>query len=373
MAVLRTVSRILIGLVFTFSGFVKCVDPLGTMHKFHDYLSEGFGLDSLVWIALPAAILMCAIELSVGLMLLLNIKIPWASWLALIFMVVFTPVTLFLALTNAVSDCGCFGDALILTNWQTFYKNILIDIFVIILFINRQNYKELFGKRNSIYAALMVFILVLGFETFSLTRLPIIDFRAYKIGANIPEGMSIPDDAPQAVYETTLIYEKDGVTKEFTVENYPKEGWEFVDSENKVIQKGYEPPIHDFSIILDDGDYTDDILSDENYVFLMISYKLEKASQKNQAEINALATKLRDAGYTFICLTSSGPDVIAKYKGETGADFEFGSSDQTTLKTIIRSNPGLMLIKKGTIIDKWHHRHLPNADKLLERLNSPTY
>ena len=146
-----------------------------------------------------------------------------------------------------------------------------------------------------------------------------------------------------------------------------------VDSENKLIQKGYEPPIHDFSIIVDDVDITDEVLTDENYVFLLISYTLDKASQKNQIELNSLASNLMDAGYPFICLTSSWTDKIEDYKVETKAPYVFGFTDQTTLKTIVRSNPGLILLKKGTIIDKWHHRHLPEIDKLLERLNSSTY
>ena len=262
MATLRGISRLIVGLIFTFSGFVKCVDPLGTAIKFGDYFGA-FELDFLLPLALPAAVLMCAVELSIGLMLIFNIKVPWAAWMSVIFMAAFTPITLILAIDNPVSDCGCFGDALILTNWQTFYKNIAIDVFVIILFINRNKYKELFSKPKRIMATFVVFIAVIGFEIFSLNRLPIIDFRPYKIGVNIPEGMTIPEGAQEPVYETTLIYQKDGVKKEFTVDNYPQgDDWEWVSTDSKEIEKGYEPPIHDFSINLEDGDYTDIILAD---------------------------------------------------------------------------------------------------------------
>jgi len=374
MAVLRVISRYIIGIVFTFSGFVKCVDPLGTAHKFHDYFVDAFGLESLLWLTLPAAIFMCAIELSIGLMLILNIKVPWASWLALIFMAVFTPLTFYLAIANPVSDCGCFGDALILTNWQTFFKNIVIDIFVVILFINRDKYKELFNKKFRTLAALVTFLLVVGFEVFSLTHIPMFDFRPYHIGANIPDGMIIPDDAEQDVYETTLIYSKDGETKEFTIDNYPQEGWEFVDSENKLIKKGYEPPIHDFSISIEGDDITDIVMNDEDYVFLLISYDLTKTSRKNQEEINNLAIEAMGRGYEFICLSNIvDTGKIEEFKQETGAQYLFGFTDQTTLKTIVRANPGLVLLKKGTILDKWHHRHLPDLDDLMERLQSPSY
>ena len=222
--------------------------------------------------------------------------------------------------------------------------------------------------------ALVVFLLSIGFEVYSLNRLPIIDFRPYKIGANIPEGMEFPDDAKQPVYETTLVYQKDGVEKEFTIDNYPRtDDWEWVRTDNVLVEKGYEPPIHDFSIIIDGEDYTDVILADKNYVFLLISYDLEKASLKNQDELNELAAGLRNSGFRFICLTSSGPDKIETFREETDAPFEFGFTDQTTLKTIVRSNPGLVLLKEGTIMDKWHHNKLPDLDDLLERLNSSSY
>ncbi len=372
MGLIRIISRIIVGLVFSFSGFVKCVDPLGTVYKFEEYF-EAFGIDSLVWFALPAAILMCAIELSIGLMLLFNIKIPWAAWLAVIFMAAFTPLTLILALTNPVSDCGCFGDALILTNWQSFIKNIIIDILVVIIFIERKKFKELFGKRYSKYAAFITLSVALGLEIFNLNRLPIIDFRPYKIGVNIPDAMIIPDDAPQPIYQTTLIYKKDGKTQEFTIDNYPQEGWEFVDTENKLIQKGYEPPIHDFSIRENGVDITDELLTGENYVFLLISQDLEKSSRKNQEEINLLAGRMMNSGYRFICLTNTSQENIEKFKQETGAPYIFGFTDQTTLKTIVRSNPGLILLKSGTIIDKWHHRNLPEVDELLEKLQTSSY
>ena len=186
--------------------------------------------------------------------------------------------------------------------------------------------------------------------------------------------MIIPDDAEQDVYETTLIYKKDGETREFTIDNYPQEGWEFVDSKNKLIKKGYEPPIHDFSISIEGDDITDIVLNDEDYVFLLICYDLKKTSRKNQEEINDLALEAMGRGYEFICLSNIvDTDQIEEFKQETGAQYLFGFTDQTTLKTIVRANPGLVLLKKGTILDKWHHRHLPDVKDLMERLQSPGY
>jgi hypothetical protein len=187
--------------------------------------------------------------------------------------------------------------------------------------------------------------------------------------------MEFPEDAKQPVYETTLVYQKDGVEKEFTIENYPKtDDWEWVRTDNVLVEKGYEPPIHDFSIIIDGEDYTDVILADENYVFLLICYDLDKSSRKNQEKLNELAAGLRNSGFRFICLTSTAsPDKINNYVEETDAPFEFAFTDQTTLKTIVRSNPGLVLLKEGTIMDKWHHNKLPDLEELFDRLNSSSY
>ena len=183
--------------------------------------------------------------------------------------------------------------------------------------------------------------------------------------------MTFPEDAKQPDYETILVYEKDGVEKEFTVENYPQdESWQWVRTDNKLIEKGYEPPIHDFSIIMEDGDFTDILLEKDNYVFLMVCHDLNKSSRVNQDKINELADLMESYAYDFICLTSSGKEVINEFTAETGANYQFAFTDQTTLKTIVRSNPGLVLIKKGTILDKWHHRHLPDPRELTEKLNS---
>ena len=216
--------------------------------------------------------------------------------------------------------------------------------------------------------------LIIAFEVFSLRHLPILDFRPYKVGVNITEGMTYPEDAKQPVYETILVYEKDGIEKEFTVENYPQDdSWQWVRTDNKLIEKGYEPPIHNFSIMTDDGDFTDIILGKDDYVFLLVSHDLNKSSRINQDKINEIADLMQSYSYDFICLTSTGKDAIDEFVTETGSGYQFAFTDQTTLKTIVRSNPGLLLIKKGTILDKWHHRQLPDAGDLADKLNSGDY
>ena len=374
MKILRFISKLITGLVFTFSGFVKCIDPLGTSYKINDSLVD-FGWTGLTDLALPLSILMCGLELLIGLMLLLNIKTNWAAVMALIFMVFYTPLTLYIAIYNPVTDCGCFGDALVISNWATFSKNIVLLALAIILFITRNKFTELFNPFLRYVALVLLAVTVFGFEVYSLNRLPIIDFRPYAVGVNIQESMEVPDNAPQEVIESIFIYELNGQKQEFTLSNLPdpNAGWVFVDRIDKVISEGYEPPIHDFSIsTLDGWDITDDVLNG-GYVGIMVAYDLNKANEKNMMEINMLAALMQEAGHLFICLTSSPEETIELFKARNNTHFEFAVSDPTTLKTIIRSNPGLMLIKNGTILNKWHHKHLPTIQELDQNIQVVEY
>lgn len=363
---LKIASKLIIALVFIFSGFVKCVDPLGTAYKFEEYFIA-FGWDFMVPFSFSFSILMCGAELLIGITLLFNFKGIWASWAALAFMAFYTPLTLWLAITNKVQDCGCFGDAITLTNWQTFLKNIVLDFFVIILLINRKHYGELFKSGWQILAAAITAMLVLGFEWFNIARLPVIDFMPYKIGNNITEGMRIPEGAPKDVWEVILYYEKNGAVRKFTAENYPANDttWKWVNTESKLIKRGYVPPIHDFSIRTpEDQDITADILENPGYTFLLISYDLKKAGTGNFDEINRIAGFAESRGCRFIALTGSVPEEYEAFKEKVRAGYPFYNTDPTTLKTMIRSNPGLMLIKNGTVMGKWSHRHLPTIREL---------
>lgn len=365
MQFIRTLSRLIVGLVFIFSGFVKCIDPLGTAYKISDYLTA-FTMDGLSDYALLLSILMCGIELLIGLMLVLNVKIILTAWITLIFMTFYTVLTFIVALTNPVTDCGCFGDALILTNWQTFGKNIVLMILTVIIFVYRKKYTELLNPFLGWMLLLGLAILVFGFEIYSLNRLPIKDFRPYKIGVNIKESMEIPEGAAQAEIESIFIYEKDGIKQEFTINNLPDGTWTFVDRKDDVINPGYEPPIHDFSITTLNGeDITYEIL-DSPYAGLLIAYDLGLSDVANQTNINALASMMMANGFKFICLTSSSEEKINEFAQTHDIPYEFCITDPTTLKTIIRSNPGLVLLKKGIIVNKWHHNQLPKMEEFLK-------
>ena len=361
---IRFISKTIVGLVFTFSGFVKCIDPLGTTYKLQDYFTA-FGWESLHSTAFFFAVILCGLELLIGLMLLFQMRVSWAAWIALLFMIIFTPLTLILAIFNPVHDCGCFGDALVLTNWQTFLKNVVLLVFVLIVFSNRRRYKEFIGVWGELAGIVVLSVGIGLFMSYNLNHLPIKDFRPYKVGVNIREGMALPPGAQPDQYRSTFIYSKDGEKKEFTLDNLPDKSWQWVSTRNVLISKGYEPPIHDFNIITKEGeDITDEILNTEGYVFMFIAYDLSKTSTTTMDEINDIASFVQGRGQRFIGVTSSLSDEYESFADLHGARFPFFNMDQVTLKTIIRSNPGLMLIKHGKILQKWPYKHLPKIEEL---------
>ena len=364
------IARIIFGLVFLFSGFVKAVDPLGTAYKISDYL-EAFSLTSLDFLAFPAALILIATEFAIGFNILLNVHLKATTWVAGIFMLVMTPITLYLAISNPISDCGCFGDAIVMTNWQTFYKNVILCIVLAIIALLQNQSRPWLSNMGASIVTLLPILISFGISIYCYNLLPVLDFRPYKKGANIIEGMQIPEDAPLDKYETTFFYEKDGIEQAFTLDNYPAEDstWTFVRQESKLIEQGYVPPIHDFSIITEDGDITDLVLEDAGYTLLVISHKVEKASTKNIKCVKSAIANAKKAGANVIWLTSSYSDDIDEFKTQYGINDTFGATDDITLKTIVRSNPGLVLIKDATIIEKWHHNSLPTKDELNQLIN----
>jgi hypothetical protein len=282
-----------------------------------------------------------------------------------------TPVTLYLAISNPISDCGCFGDAIVMTNWQTFYKNVVLCIVLAIIALLQNQTRPWLSNFGASIVTLIPILISFGISIYCYNLLPIIDFRPYKIGNNIIEGMQIPEDAPLDKYETTFFYEKDGVEQAFTLDNYPAEDstWTFVRQESKLIEQGFVPPIHDFSIITEDGDITDLVLEDAGYTLLVISHKVEKASTKNIKCVKSTIANAKKAGAKVIWLTSSYTDDIDNFKSEYEINDTFGATDDITLKTIVRSNPGLVLIKDATVIEKWHHNSLPTKEKLNQLIN----
>lgn len=363
--------RFLLAAVFIFSGFVKAVDPLGTQYKIQDYL-EAFGWATLVPAFLPflASVLQAMVEFCLGVYLLFGIRRRVTTLLLLIIMGIMTPLTFWLALTNPISDCGCFGDAVTLTNWETFWKNIFLLIAAVSIFKWGNRITPLITKRFDWLVALYTFLYISGMTMYCYRELPFFDFRPYHIGADIRKGMEIPEGAKPTVYETRFILQKDGVEKEFSLENYPDSTWTFVDSKTIVKEQGYEAPIHDFSIIRqEDGeDITDEVLKDDGYTFLLVAHQLSQADDSTIDLINELYDYSVEHGYKFYCLTSSPDSDIEDWQERTGAEYPFCLMDNITLKTMIRSNPGLMLLKKGVVMNKWSVNNLPDEYVLTGRL-----
>lgn len=363
---IRNIARVVSGLVFIFSGLSKGVDPMGSMYKFIDYFTA-FGLESFNNLALILGIILCTAEFVIGFAILSGVRIKEASWGLLLFMVGFTPLTLILAINNPVSDCGCFGDAIHLTNWQTFFKNIIILVFVLTVFFERKKYTELSGPKSEwiiIAASTLIFII---FIQLNYRYLPFIDFRPYSVGTDINESMIIPDDAQMDEYKVVLIYEKDGLTEEFTLENYPSDtSWVFVDQQSTLLKKGYVPPIHDFSLSSIYGeDLTDIILDDPGYTLLMVSTILDNAPEGAIEKGIELGTGMQESGFNFYIITSSTTDDLLMYNNND----LFLSGDETTLKTIIRSNPGLILISNGLILKKWAYHSMPDSEDIINKLD----
>ncbi len=373
--IIAIISRILAGLVFVFSGFVKAVDPLGSTYKFIDYF-HAFNIPWLEPAAFPLSIALSGSEFLIGVCLLLFIQNKWATWGALLFMVFFTPLTLWLALTNPVHDCGCFGDAFILTNWQTFYKNIFISAFVIISFIYRNSYAGWLKLKTEWLITAIVAFLITGFSWYNYQHLPVMDFRPYKIGTYIPDKMIIPEGVPASVYEQyfTLLDTLSG--KQISIESnlYINDStywgksttWKFISTTApKLVKEGYHPPIRDFSIVsLSNADITQPVLSDTGYYFILVAYDLKKSKTKYQSKINTLYNQAVTDNNKFICLTSVSANEIDQFKTTNKATYDFYLTDPITLKTIIRANPGLIIIHAGTILAKWHSNDIPEYKKI---------
>ena len=363
--VIVNVVRFLTAALFIFSGFVKAVDPLGTQYKINDYLSA-LGLDCLIsdMITLPASMLISAFEFCCGVFLLFAVRSKLTTRVVLAFMLVMTIITLWIAVADPISDCGCFGDALVIGNTATFLKNVVLTAFAVLLCIYYGDLVQIVRRSAQWVIINYTIIFIFVVSGYSLYFLPQFDFRPYYVGADIKKGMEIPEDAEQPEFETTFIMEKNGETKEFSLDNYPDSTWTFVDSKSVMTKKGYEPPIHDFSITLNDSgeDITESILEDTSYVFLVVSPYLELADDSNFGEIDRLYEYATENGYRFYGVTSSGDDAVERWRDLTGAEYEFCNADAITLKTIIRSNPGLVLLKNGVVVGKWSHNSLPVLD-----------
>ena len=365
--IIVNLCRLIIAVTFIFAGYVKAIDPLGTQYKIQDYLTA-LNLRSYIpdWVTLGTSVGLSAVEFTLGILMLFAIRRRLTSRLIAVLMSVMTLITVWLVAADPVKDCGCFGEIIVLTNTESLIKNIGLLICAITVAVWPLRMVRFISQSNQWIIINYTIIFILMSAGYSLYKLPQFDFRPYRIGVNIKAGMKIPPGAPKPKFETTFLMRKNGIEKVFTLANYPDSTWQFVDSKTVQTEAGYVPPIHDFTIerLSDGQDITNEVLSDSGYTFLLIAPHLEQADDSNFGAIDQVYEYAQEEHIPFYCLTASTQKAITKWEDITGAEYPFCTADETTLKTIIRSNPGLVLLKNGTIIRKWSHNDLPKSDEL---------
>ena len=355
MKVLVGVSRIFVGVLFIISGLIKLNDPVGFSFKLGDYFApEVLNLPFLEPYALVIAVLVVILEVLLGVMLIVGYAKKFTLWSLLLMIVFFTFLTFYSAYFNKVTDCGCFGDALKLTPWESFSKDVVLLVLILVLYKGSRYIQPFFSKGVRSITVFISLILCLWLGLHVLEHLPVIDFRAYKVGTNITKGMQTPADAPRAVYQYNWSFDVDGQQK--TVINRgedPKIDGTLLGVETSVLQKGCEPPIHDFSIERDGADYTTQMLEEE-HLLVVIAYNLNVAQNEGFIAIKEATDTALEKGYTVIGISASSTPETEKLAAKYDLDFKFYFCDMTALKTIIRSNPSIMSLEKGTILQKLH-------------------
>lgn len=432
------ISRVLVGSLFIVSGLVKANDPLGFSYKLEEYFSPK-ALTLLEFMepwALALAIFICIAEVALGIALLIGGKPKLSAWISLLMILFFSWLTFYTATCDptvevsqivngeeiigtkdCVTDCGCFGDAIKLTPWQSFSKDLVLLVFVLIIFFSRRRItlntfkddaivvpgsllliagfsglyigwwfpllftaislvvymgiKAIIKHKQIEWILAAVMFLIAGIFTFyCLNNLPIKDFRPYAVGKSIPDQMVLPEGAVESVFETMLTYRNKltGEEKEFTMDNYPWQDtatWAWVSTDSKQIVEGDEPPIHDFSIVDPDGiDVTEDYLANDDYTFFLVAYNLEETETSVQEAVNRFVEAANMDGKYFIGLTASGSETVNQFRHDYQSLYDYYTGDGTTYKTMIRSNPGLILLKNGVVLAKWHHRNFPTYEEV---------
>ena len=369
------VCRFVLAATFIFSGYVKAIDPLGTLYKLKDY-AAAMSLNGLLpdWALVGVAIALGALEFALGVFMLFAVRRHVVSRITLAFMTAMTVLTLWIFVADPVKDCGCFGDALKLTNGETLLKNIVLSACAALVAWRPVDMARFISRSNQWIVRYYTVAYIVITSVYCLYTLPIFDFRPYHVGMNIKQGMEIPEGAEQPEFESTFLLKKNGETREFTLDNYPDSTWEYVDTRTVQTKKGYEPPIHDFALTTCDTgeDITEQVLTKKGYTFLLVSPRLAVADDSNFGDIDQIYEYAEENGADFYCVTASANNEIERWRDITGAEYQFCNADETTLKTMIRSNPGLMLLKDGTIIGKWSHNALPQTDDLTAPLQQLT-
>ena len=369
--------RIAVGLLFIFSGLIKANDPLGFSYKLEEYF-EVFHLTVFNSLALSLAIFLCALEMLFGFALLIGARGKQVAWALLLLIIFFTFLTFYSAAFKVVQTCGCFGDAIPLTPWQSFSKDLVLLLLIIYIFVNKNLITPLFGKKTENAMLLLAIILSFGVGIYTYNFLPVIDFLPYKVGANLPDEMKIPENAVPDEFEITyqLHNKKTGDKKSISSKEYLKSGiwkdnnWEIIGEPTSIlVKKGFSPKIADLNISDAQGnDYTKELLNNPFYNLIVVAYNLRETDVNGINKINALALNLAENYNTrTVLLTSASAQDAEAYSKDHKLVTEIFYADGVPLKTMVRANPGVLLMKNGTVIGKWHYHNLPGYDELVDK------
>ncbi|MGO4291496.1 BT_3928 family protein [Chitinophaga sp. RAB17] len=359
MKIILNLLRIIVGVLFIFSGLIKANDPLGLSYKMEEFF-EVLHLTFLSPYSLAYSILMNAFEIIAGVAVLVGYRMRIFSVLLLLLIIFFTFLTGYALFSGTIRECGCFGDCIKLTAVETFWKDVILLVMILVIFFYR---KQIQPVKGAGIALVIATILSFGIQWYTLKHLPFVDCLPYKIGNNIPEKMKLPPGATPDVYEMMFIYEKDGQKKEFTADNYPwsDSTWKFVDRKDKLVKKGNaEPAIKDFILTDADGvNQTQAILAETKPVYLFLVQNVQKAGSGWDVKMKVLQDKWKNQGILIYGVTASTKEEIAAFKQQHGLEFPFVQMDGVAIKTAGRSNPCLILLDKGTIKGKWHYNDIP--------------
>lgn len=368
--------RIAVGLLFIFSGLIKANDPLGFSYKLEEYF-EVFHMTWLNSFALSMAVILCALEMILGFALLVGARAVKVVWGLLLLIIFFAFLTFYSAYFKVVQTCGCFGDAIPLTPWQSFTKDLILLLLVLVLFVNRKSIKSLTNAKTGDKLLIGAAVVSVGFGLYTYNFLPVVDFLPYKIGANILQEMKTPPGAVPDEFEVTynLKNKKTKATKTMTDKEYLKSGiwkdtnWEVQGNpESRLIKKGFEPKIRDLNIQDAQGNnYNEELLSSPFYSLVIVAYDLGHTNEDAVNRINALAINLTQNYNTrTIFLTSNAPEQAQQFAKDHKLVSELFYADGVPLKTMVRSNPGIILLKNGTVVNKWHFHNMPKYDDLVK-------
>lgn len=370
-------SRIFVGVLFIFSGLIKANDPLGFGYKLEEYF-EVFHTTFLNDYSVVISIFICALEVIFGAALLIGYRGRQIAWGLLLLIIFFTFLTFWSAAFDVVRSCGCFGDAIPLTPWQSFSKDLILLVFILVIFVHREKIRPLIKGRAMDAAIFIVVLFSFGFGLFTYNFLPVVDFLPYHKGANLPAYMKVPPGAAQDEYEITytLKNKKTGETKKMSDKEYLKTeiwkdtSWEIQgEPENRLVKQGYQVKIKDLRISDNQGtDYTTEIIENPYYNLVIVAYNLGRTNEKGIGDLNALAVNAAE-NYNIrtVLLTSASAETAEAFSKKHKLVMETFFADGVPLKSMVRANPGLLLLRNGVVINKWHYHHLPSYQELEEK------